>query len=693
MDTLLQSLPVRAEEAARQLRSTPMTVLVPMLNIGAAPLMLEMAATIVSYEAGTQHAVPPRILVLGVVQVPPDLPLGQGIELARSYRALLDFLPQEIMVGERLVRVDRAVRVAREVASAVCQAADEEGADLVLFYWRGQPKDPGRHTYGSIIDAALAGLHCDVALLRPDGWREAERVLLAVRGGPSAERALGLALPVAERLGAQLTVMHNVPPVSESGDLTSTTEGQAALREDEPYVLFTERLRHVESATESPIATVLTLEDDPAAALLAEAHGGDLLVMGMASAVQDGSPTPNLASTLAHERGLPMLVVRAGGGQDLAEYTQEARSQSPRAGRDLPFERWFVENTYHADEFRDPDEFVKLKRASGLTISVGLLTSRDEKQLYSILTGLKRVLCDLRPIADQIVVVDAGLSHETPELARSLGVEVYLASEILPHVGSFHGRGESWWKSLAVMRGDIQVWLDPRARRFHPTTAMALAGPLLREPNLQLVKAFTRPQPPRKGKGKGKETEDEASGIDWGSATLSRRESGILAGRIRVQALSPDDLDTLTPTQLAGLPPHTLAQVLYPALAGVVSPSGRDMAGRRSALLNAPALTGENNELALLLWVAAEYGTRSIAQVELRHARPASPLPPSLRSALDVLQVLARKLPDPGARRYAEEAALRLQRELDSATPSETAYEVRALGPVERPPMRTTEDE
>src|SRR5207253_6178286 len=96
--------------------------------------------------------------------------------------------------------------------------------------------------------------------------------------------------------------------------------------------------------------------------------------------------------------------------------------------------------------------------------------------------------------------IDAGSSDGTPDIARSLGAEVFSCAELLPEKGNLHGRGESWWKSLAALRGDVLVWLDPRARRFHPSTAMSLAGPLLRVPTLQLVKAYGQPHQDQKAK-------------------------------------------------------------------------------------------------------------------------------------------------------------------------------------------------
>ena len=141
----------------------------------------------------------------------------------------------------------------------------------------------------------------------------------------------------------------------------------------------------------------------------------------------------------------------------------------------------------------------------GLT---GAIYSNDAAHMHSVITGLKKVLVEMHPIADQIAVIDAGSSDGTAELARSLGVEVYSCAELLPEKGNLHGRGESWWKSLAALRGDVLVWLDPRARRFHPSTAMSLAGPLLRVPTLQLVKAYGQPRQDRKAKGRRQKAEN-----------------------------------------------------------------------------------------------------------------------------------------------------------------------------------------
>lgn len=693
------------------------TVIVPTLNLGVAPDMLQLSALFVApyypparngYSSLSGLTEAPaaavgRVIVLGVVEVPADQPLTTGLDMARSYRALLDFLPSQIEVAGSQVRVDRMVKVAREVAVAVREAALAEKADLVLLHWKGYAREPKRHLYGRIMDEMLNKPACDIVVARPEGWRASRRILLPVRGGPSAERGLEIGVRLAEHLHLPLTVMHNVPVerAEKDGDNHPMNSPPAisnveALGE-EPYIAFNGHLKRMQGKSRVRIERILTSGEDTAGALLAEARADDLMILGAPASAEGEAAEPSLGPIVrkvSEEKGLPLLVVRACEAIDLTAYGEQAKKRRPgrKGWEDLSFEHWFVENTYHGDEFKDADEFLKAKAACGLSISVALLTSNDAAHLYSTLTGLKRVLREMHPLADQIAVIDAGSSDGTVDIARSLGVEVFEASSLLPRQGSLHGRGESLWKSLSVLWGDVVVWLDPRAQRFHPSTALSLAGPLLKMPHLQIVKAFEPFQPEKSKRGQSEQGEGEArdgfSPVDmsWGGFVVPRRQEGFSLRRVRVQALKPSDLETLTPTQMATLPPRTILQVLYPALAGVIAPFGHDTAARREAMLDVPIFAGENMDLGLLLSIAAEYGSGAIAQVELRHAQPAPHPQPGLRNAIDVLQVLARRLPDQEMRRCAAETAERLQHGIEGPT-SGPSVEVRALGPVERSPI------
>ncbi|HEY0071112.1 MAG TPA: hypothetical protein VGE04_14190, partial [Chloroflexia bacterium] len=695
-------------------------------NLGIAGDMLHLAAILASGRkpllpapiledsSSSQPGLAPRIVVLGVVEVPAGQPLTMGMDMARSYRALFDFLPPEVGAGGKHVRVDRLVKVARDVPTAVRQAVEEEHAGIVLAHWKDHPRNPKRHVYGHILDDLLKDPPCDIVLARPDGWRDCGRVLLPVRGGPSAEQALDIALLLAEHGDMHLAVMHNVPssrantgPLGEGTPKKSPTgpltEAQVAAdaMETGPYADFNEYLEAVAQVPSVQIERIATVSESATAAVLGEVQDDDIIIMGVGAFSERGGKgqdagASTLPTTVAAHTKAPILLLRTRETLDLDKYARKAQGRNIRnAWVDMPFEYWFVENTYHGDEFRDPAEFLKLKQATGLTISVGLLTSNDARHLHSMVTGLRRVLVEMHPLADQIAVVDAGSGDETLEIARSLGVEAYSVPEILPGEGSLHGRGESWWKSLTVLRGDIVVWLDPRATRFHPSAALSLAGPLLRNANLQLVKAFALAQHDQHGAARANEQESRGEGFDpldvsWGGFVVPKRDgTWPFTKRIRVQALKPADLAALTPAQFAALPPRTIVQVLSPSLAGVVDPFGRDYAARREAMLSIPAFTGPNLELGMLLSVASRWGSRSIAQVELRHAQPSPAPQPGLRIAIDVLQVLAHRLEDRPLAAAAADLASRLQNELQGPAGPDTGFEVRALNPVERPPMST----
>ena len=58
--------------------------------------------------------------------------------------------------------------------------------------------------------------------------------------------------------------------------------------------------------------------------------------------------------------------------------------------------------------------------------------------------------------------------------------------EVLPALGPGRGKGEAMWKSLAVVRGDIVVWLDADVVGFDPAFVTGLRGPAGRGPGGRL---------------------------------------------------------------------------------------------------------------------------------------------------------------------------------------------------------------
>src|SRR5204862_3952652 len=176
-------------------------------------------------------------------------------------------------------------------------------------YWKGHSNDGSSnqangYIYGHIADGILKDPPCDVALLRPEGWRDSRKVVLPVRGGPSAERALDLAVTLAEYLHLPVSVMHNVP-TSQTDKPGASSDGNTLVEAlgEEPYLVFNQYLKAVEAGAGTPIERILTLGGDPVASLLAEIRQSDFVVMGTPS-----SPKSKVQSPKSELRGTGSII-------------------------------------------------------------------------------------------------------------------------------------------------------------------------------------------------------------------------------------------------------------------------------------------------------------------------------------------------------------------------------------------------
>src|SRR5438105_4451058 len=96
MKTTLMGLQSRPDHAAPRRGVTSSTVLVPVLNLNVAADMVQLAGTLAEAESGMRNVEPgidsafsvprsalPRVVVVGVVEVPHDQPLTTGLVMAR----------------------------------------------------------------------------------------------------------------------------------------------------------------------------------------------------------------------------------------------------------------------------------------------------------------------------------------------------------------------------------------------------------------------------------------------------------------------------------------------------------------------------------------------------------------------------------------------------------------------------------
>jgi glucosyl-3-phosphoglycerate synthase len=295
---------------------------------------------------------------------------------------------------------------------------------------------------------------------------------------------------------------------------------------------------------------------------------------------------------------------------------------------------WHRSHTFHHSEF--PLERLAAER--GHTVSVCLPARDEERTIGAIVTSLTPLR--ERGIIDQIVVVDAS-SDDTARIARELGAEVHNQNELRPEMGPVLGKGDAMWRSLAVLTGDVIVFLDADSEHFGAHFACGLLGPLLCDTRISFVKGLYR-RPFRVGE-------------------MTLPDGG---GRV---------------TELTARP---LLNLFYPDLAGIAQPLAGEVAARRELLESLPFVTGYGVDIALLVDAYEVVGLEGLAQVDLDVRQNAHQ---SLRDlgpmAFAVLRALASRLERDG----------RLSGPLPTTfmTPGDDELPASVANQVERPPVAT----
>ena len=250
-------------------RPLPARIVVPVANPATAEELIRLGADLLDPHGGELSA-------LSVIDVPDGLPLSDGATRARHARRMLqrvlDFVPSGTLIHP-------IVRIGRNAAKGIVEAAAELEADLIVFGWGG--KSPaGREgltsPFSATIEDVLRDAPCDVAVVKQRGVRDLERVVVPVRGGPHAELALRVGGAIAARHGAVLVALHIVPP-----GITIAVRAQA----ERALAAFVRQ--HVDGVVE----TLVREASNVRAAILREADHSDIVVMGAAApSAVDGTP-------------------------------------------------------------------------------------------------------------------------------------------------------------------------------------------------------------------------------------------------------------------------------------------------------------------------------------------------------------------------------------------------------------------
>jgi len=265
---------------------------------------------------------------------------------------------------------------------------------------------------------------------------------------------------------------------------------------------------------------------------------------------------------------------------------------------------WLRNNTFHHSHFWDIMAMVREKEKQGLRISLCIPTLNEEKTIGKEIVIFRSELMTRYPLLDEIAVIDSGSQDATREVAANFGADVYLASDILPAMGTKRGKGENLWKAIYQLTGDIICYVDADIKNIHPRFAYGLIAPLIYHPEIQYVKAF----------------------YDRPLAVSGRtRSSG--GGRVTEILIRP------------------LFSLFFPDLTGIIQPLSGEYAVRRAVLEAIPFPIGYGVETSHLIDIYQRWGMVAFGQTDLdQRVHRNQPTRDLARMSFGILQTFLSRL-------------------------------------------------
>jgi nucleotide-binding universal stress UspA family protein len=539
-------------------------VLVPVLDGGAQRSAIQAAQSIVGED---------NVLLTGLIHVPQGESLSTAAVKARKLRQTL----------KQIYKVKRSdkwaqVHVSHKPWEEVVKLVKREDVDLLLLEWP--------HHFEAMnvsVHDVLSQAPCNIAIVNQHIGSNIKKMLLPIRGGPYAELVLRIALSIRNSTNAQISSLHLFP--------NEMTIGQDAAFKGVDRVL-----RNLPEVKRENLIT-----DDPENAIFDAAPKYDLIIMGASARSQDEvSSIGVVAEKIMRESHNGVIVVKT-------KLPYEINPASEEAGQNtisVLVDKWFAENTFHADEFADLKYLLSLKEKQNVTISLALPSLNEQETVGKVIRTIKQALMSRVPLLDEIVLIDSNSTDRTRQIVEKLGVPTHIHQNILPQYGARKGKGEALWKSLYCTSGDIVIWIDTDIVNIHPRFIYGLIGPLLLQPEVDFVKGFYR-RPLKVG---------------------NKMQAGS-GGRV---------------TELTARP---LLNLFYPELSGIVQPLSGEYGGRRRALEKLPFFSGYGVEIGLLIDMLERSGLNAIAQVDLQErVHHNQPLEALGKMSFAIIQAVISKL-------------------------------------------------
>lgn len=151
---------------------------------------------------------------------------------------------------------------------------------------------------------------------------------------------------------------------------------------------------------------------------------------------------------------------------------------------ELAHSAWRARRSYHAEQF-SLEELLELKQC---TIALVLPTREVAGTIGPIVEQATRLL-DIG-LLDKALVVDSASSDGTARVAEAAGLAAVQENQLSIELGPTHGRGDAMWRAVKALQSDIVVFLDTATEEIGEHFLTGLVGPLICDPDVQLVKGF-----------------------------------------------------------------------------------------------------------------------------------------------------------------------------------------------------------
>jgi nucleotide-binding universal stress UspA family protein len=180
-----------------------------------------------------------RLVALGVVDVPRQLPVHEGMRTVHHKEALMGQVRK--IAAAKGLEVGTRIVIAHRISDGIMSAVKENNAETLVMGWKGFTNTRDK-LFGEVADEVIRHAPCDMVLIKLDSARTFKSCLLPTAGGPNALLAAEIISAIAAENKMAVTLA-NVQ--LEGADDERLQQAQTYL--DNTRAIFAENNVHTES--------------------------------------------------------------------------------------------------------------------------------------------------------------------------------------------------------------------------------------------------------------------------------------------------------------------------------------------------------------------------------------------------------------------------------------------------------------